>query len=323
MFKEKKLITYRSFEDKKFPVLTIPQGTVLFRYAKYPETQIIDFAGKYDETLGVYNLSPDYNAFFYFYPYVIDTNKYIPEEIKEKSPNMIVYVLTKDINVLLLIKPSAFSKSKKKKFPAIISCEEIVECNWLPGIKSDICFKQKFSNENPDIHGKINIVYKDNVDLQKAIDEGKMESFKKFLAFFRDSKYNAGVPEVSLYPRTKKEKICITTKLDLSKGFEWIRSNIDYFNYFPLFVFSHLPYEKDKLYDFLNKSFKPEGYKEIETGKVYHLGIDKRTYFYILYEAVTLETLKYCEDSKNENKLKILRKSNPDLILDYSFKITY
>lgn len=320
MFKEKKLISYRKFEDKSFPILTIPSGTILFRYVKDPKTQIFDFTGRYDEKIDAYNLSPFHNTFFYFNPYIIDTNSYIPEEIKGKEPNMVVYLVTKDIKVLLMINPS--NLTKRKKFSGIISCKDILECNGDPGLKSDSCFNKKFIDQNPDVVGKINIKYKDNVDLKNAMELGKVEDFEKFFSFYRDADFNTGTPEISLYPRTKIDNICITTKLDLSKGYEWIKENIDHFNYFPLFVFPHLPYEKDSLYKFLNESFRPEGYRDLENGKIYHLGIDKRTYFYILYEAVSQDTLKFCEDIKVEDKLKILKKNNPDLILDYAYKIS-
>jgi hypothetical protein len=318
----KTLISHRFFEGKKATILTIPKGTVLFRYVYDTDNHLFDFLGKYDKENDTYTLSPDQNVFFYFYPYVIDTNRYVPEMIVGKNPQMITYITSSDIKVILLIKPAEYTKSKRARSNLIVSCQDVVNCEGATGIKTDLCFKEKFKQENPDIIGKINLKFSDNLDLEKAIESGEFEDFQKFIAFFRDADFDSGVFELSLYPRVKRRNECITTKLDLP-GYDWIVKHLDEFNYFPLQVHNHKLYEKGKFYKFLEDSFTPSGYKELETGKIYHFTVDKRTYFYVLVEAATLETLGNCEDVDDMQKLNILRKRNPELIFDYAYKIFF
>jgi hypothetical protein len=319
----KSLISHRFFEGKKSTILTIPKGTVLFRVVKNPDNHLFDFLGKYDKETDTYTLSPDQNTFFYFYPYVFDTNKYLPLEIPEgKTPKMITYITTKDVNVLILVKPSEYTKSKRSRANSIISCKDILTCDGEAGMKEDLCFNPRFKEQNPDVIGKINLKYGDNLDLKKAIESGDFDDFQKFIAFFRDADFDSGIFELSLYPRITHKNECINTKLNLP-GYDWINKHLNEFNYFPFNVHTHKIYEKGKFYDFLEDSFKPSGYKELETEKVYHLTIDKRTYFYVLVEAASADTLKHCENIDNDDKLEILRKRNPELIFDYAFKIYF
>lgn len=318
----KTLISYRFFEGKKATILTIPKGTVLFRYVYDTDNHLYDFLGKYDKTSDTYTLSPDQNVFFYFYPYVIDTNRYVPEMIVDKKPQMITYVVSKDVKVLLLIKPAEYTKSKRSKSNLILSCQDVTTCEGTSGVRTDLCFKAKFKEENPDIVGKINLKYSDNLDLKKAIESGVFDDFRKFIAFFRDADFDSGVFELSLYPRIIHKNECMTTKLNLP-GYDWIVKHLDEFNYFPLFVHPHKLYEKGTFYKFLEDSFTAKGYTEPETKKVYNLTIDKRTYFYVLVEAVSDETVKHCEAIDNDHKLNILRKRNQELIFDYAFKISF
>jgi len=315
----KSLISFREFEGKKSWILTIPKGTILFRYIFGGKEPIKDYIGKYNEEKDIYTLSQDDCVFFYFYPYVRDTCKYLTGAIKSDSV-MVTYVTTVDINILLLVKPSKYTKYPKSKSNAVLSCKDIVSCEGFYGFKNDICFQEKFRKENPDVVGNINLGYKDNVDLKEAIESGKFDDFKKFVAYFNDQGMNSGAIELALYPRVKNIVKCIETKLEVP-GFDYIVKHIDEFNYFPLFVFPHEIYAKDELYTFLNDSFKPTGYIDPETKKIYHLTIDKRTYFYMLIEASNPETLKYCLPIEDQNKLALLRKKNKKLIFEYSYTI--
>jgi hypothetical protein len=317
--KSNNLISFRDFEGKKSTILTIPKGTILFRHVYKTDNPINDFLGKYNEKEDKYTLSPDQYIYFYFYPYIRDTNKFVSSEIQDIS-TMITYVTTRDINILLLIKPSKYSKSKRFRSNTISLCNEKIDCEGQKGFETDICFKEKFREENSDILGNISIKYSDNIDLKEAIKSGKFNDFKKFIAFFKNVNNNLGVPEIALYPRIKNTDKCIETKLDIP-GYDWIKKNFEEFNYFPLLVQPHKLYEKGDFYKFLIDSFNPEGYTEPESKKVYHLTIDKRTYFYMLTEVIEKETLKYCLNDSFKNKLKILRSKNPELIFDYSYII--
>jgi hypothetical protein len=313
------LISFREFEGKKSYIFTIPKGTILFRHVYGENDYINDYLGTYDKLNNKYTLSPDKATYFYFYPYVRDTNKYFNDMILNNS-TMMTYITSKDVNVLLLIKPSKYTKSRKNKSNAIISCKDTASCEGIAGFERDICSNPKFKEENPDIVGRINLGYGDNLDLKNAIESGKFNDFKKFIAFFRNADNRSGVFEVSLFPKIKNTDKCIETKLDLP-GYDWIVKHLEEFNYFPLLIFPHNLYEKGELYKFLIDSFNPEGYTEPETKKVYHLTIDKRTYFYMLDEVIENDTKKHCLSVSSKNKLKILRSKNSELIFDYSHKI--
>lgn len=315
----KGLLSFREFEGKKSTILTIPKGTILFRHIHGENDYINDYLGNYDKLTDNYRLSPDKAVYFYFYPYVRDTNRYLPDEIKINS-TMMTYITSKDVNVLLLIKPSKYTKSKKNKSNAIISCKDTLSCEGELGFERDICSDPKFKEKNPDVVGRVNLGYGDNVDLKNAIESGKFNDFKKFIAFFKNADNRSGVFEVSLFPRIKNADTCIETKLDLP-GYDWIVKHLEEFNFFPLLIFPHNLYEKGELYKFLLEGFKPEGYMEPETSKVYHLTIDKRTYFYMIKEVIEKDTMKYCLPLETKNKLKMLKSKNPELIFDYSATI--
>jgi hypothetical protein len=314
----KGLLSFREFEGKKTTILTIPKGTILFRHVYKTDSPIYDFLGKYNEKEDKYTLSPDQYIYFYFYPYIRDTNKFVSSEIQDIS-TMITYVTSRDVNILLLIYPSKYSKSKRFRSNAIALCDEKIDCSGQKGFETDICFKNKFREENPDILGNISIKYSDNVDLKEAIQSGKFNDFKKFITFFKNVNNNSGVPELALYPRTKNTDKCIETKLDVS-GYDWITKHFEEFNYFPLLVQPHKLYEKDDFYKFLIQGFNPEGYIDPETSKVvYHLTIDKRTYFYMLKEVIEKKTYDHCLDIHIKNKLKILKEKNSELIFKHSY----
>ena len=313
------LISFREFEGEKLTILTIPKGTILFRHIYKTDNPINDYLGVYDKEKDTYVLSPDQYIYFYFYPYIRDTNKFVSSEIKDIS-TMITYVTSRDTNILLLIKPSKYSKSKRFRSKSIILCDETTNCDNSKGFKTDVCFNPKFKEENPDIVGNISIKYSDNLDLKNVFFSEKFKDFRKFISFFRNINNNSGVPEIALYPRAKNSDRCIETKLDIS-GYDWITKNLEEFNYFPLLVQPHKLYEKDEFYKFLINGFDAKGYTESETNKVYHLTIDKRTYFYMLFEVIDEETKEYCLPIETKNKLKILKDKNPDLIFKYSYTL--
>ena len=146
----------------------------------------------------------------------------------------------------------------------------------------------------------------------------EVTDFRKFITFIREHGKNPpGVPDMAIYPRRKRSMDEIITKKPI-EGFTWIREHQSEFNYFPLFVFPHLGFEKDDQYTFLEKAFSPEGYYCEDTKMKYHFTIDKRTYFYMLQEYTEEKTLKHCLPIKDKNKLKILQEFNPELVFTLS-----
>ena len=160
------LISYRNFRNRKIPILTIPKGTCLFRYIYSKENPLEDFVGVKNENLETFCLHPNHNVFFYPYPYVFDTNAWVEEATTVKNPKMFVYSTTRDIKILLLIKPSNYHVNSKKGDGVIVSCKGLQFCKDFEGRSYDICLTDDFIKENPDIVGNIRIVFRDNKNLK-------------------------------------------------------------------------------------------------------------------------------------------------------------
>jgi hypothetical protein len=89
------------------------------------------------------------------------------------------------------------------------------------------------------------------------------------------------------------------------------------FNYYAIDMYKHDPLQKDEMYDKLLKLFSPKGM--FIDDQNFHLTIDKRTYFYVIYESYSKEDRKYVVPIKEEKKLNILKKKNNDLIFSLGY----
>jgi hypothetical protein len=315
------LIEIRKFKDEDIPILTIPKGTVLFRYIYDKEFNFEDYAGKYIKESDSYCLGKNHNVWFFPYPYVIDANQYV-KDLKNKR--MVVYVITDDTKVALLIKPSEYIREDKGDPNNIFihSCDKDLNCDNSSGYKSDPCFNEDFMKENLDVVGTMSLAKSDMILFKKKISTYIYKDFRKFITLFYDKRKFSGVPEFSIYPRKKRSLETIKTKLsNKENGFDWIVKRIEDFNYFPLFIFEHKEFEKDDLYAFLEKVFTPEGYTETESKKNYKFTIDKRTYFYQLVELSDKKTLSYCIKLSENKKLSQLQRFNRDLLFDLDISL--
>jgi hypothetical protein len=111
--KHLEILEYRKFKvsdneaEVEIPILTLKTGTVLFRGVLDPSKFISDFLGiPIEGKPNAYCLPSQYNTFFFSYPYVFDTNYYNKLDAKGKNSHTSLYVLTNDVKVALMIKPS-------------------------------------------------------------------------------------------------------------------------------------------------------------------------------------------------------------------------
>jgi hypothetical protein len=308
-----KLIEKRLFNNEEIYTLTIPKGTVLFRSMTGKDRIITDFLGVESETSSKvdstdYCLSPYHNVFFYLYPYVIDTNIHAK---KEGKTHMVLYHTATDLKVLLLLKPSPWIRSEKYADPATKVCSEYQYCG-VTGRPYDKCLTMDFMEANPDVAGMIGI---QGADIKRFGDHWPkryFEPFRKFVTFMWDAgnmkdKDNSGPAEIALYPRRVRSIMEInTTVSDKQDLYSYVKKRIDEYNFFPFDDINHKYFAKDKLYTILLNMFSPGGH----LGR--HLTIDKRTYFYMLYEETQSKDRKYLVDIKESKKLPLLQKDNPE-----------
>jgi hypothetical protein len=315
-----KLISSIKFKGESIPIVTIPKGTVLFRLIYDREDHFSDFGGiKLLQKTGQdkYCLNRQSNVFFFPYPYAIDFNKYVTKD-KVTNRQTIVYVTTTDVKLGLFVSPSKKTRKDHINKSILQSCDKFQLCGDFQGHSYDPCFEDDFIEAYPEIVGSMTLSFLDMNTLRANFWKEEVTDFRKFITFIREHGKNPpGVPDMAIYPRRKRSMEEITTNKPVD-GFTWIREHQSEFNYFPLFVFPHLGFEKDAQYTFLEKAFSPEGYYCEDTKMRYHFTIDKRTYFYMLQEYCEEKTLKHCLLIKEKNKLKILQEMNPELVFTVS-----
>ena len=319
--KHHELLEYRDYKTESgvnviIPILTLKTGTVLFRGVLDPSKFISDFLGipipgKPDS----YCLPTQYNSFFFTYPYVFDTNYYNKLEAVGQNSHTSLYVLTNDVKVALFVKPSTLVRANKDE-PNVISesCDNYTFCDGLKGRSYDPCFTEEFMKANPDVLGMYAIQKKDNVSFLKTYNKDtRFKSFKKFISFIYDE-YMMGAPELILYPRRKRvfEDVKVDLK-ELGLTFEeYMKIHYEEFNYYSLDIYKHNPLDLDEMYHRLLQLLKPKGL--FIDDQNFHMTIDKRTYFYVIYESYSKKDRKYLVPIKDEQKLNILKKKNNDLI---------
>lgn len=265
----KSLITYRKYNYKgeqiDVPILLIKKGTLLFRYVyDIPEDNKSIEAMLKGSFLGIktdedkFCLPCHYNVFFYPYPYIMDTNKYL-SKFKIKESQMVLFETTKDINVALLLSPSELTRiGKDEENEILTTCNQYNYCGNLKGIYYDACFKEEFLNQNMDILGYYGISENDSRRFMNQYKKPFFKPFSKFIHFYKDSK-TKGVPELVLYPRNIREKESIELEIKEDVIYDYITENQDLYNYKMVESFEHKPYNKnDMLFKYLNNEFKKE-----------------------------------------------------------------
>lgn len=314
------LLEKRRYNDIDVDILTIPKGTVLFRSMKKEGLIITDFVGipsdtSTSSTATDYCLSPYHNVYFYTYPYIIDTN---PHAKNEKKEHMVIYTITTDVKVVLLLRPGAYTRHRYEKAPFFTECDKVQYCNTT-GYNYDKCLLMDFMQENLDVCGMIGIQAPDTVRFNKKWQTPSFEPFRDFMTYIWDAgnmkgKENFGTAELALYPRRIRNLTEMKTTLDDSIDlFDYVMERKNEYNYLPIHSLYHeFLNPNDKLYRMLIAMFSPRGYRE--GGVIQHLTIDKRTYFYMLYEETDKKSKPFLVDIFNPKKLPILQKPNPNLI---------
>jgi hypothetical protein len=311
------LISKITFNGVEIPILTIPKGTVLFHYQKDDTNLATNFFGEEIEK-SKYCLSPKRNTFFYPFPYIMDTNKYIWEDFKnEINPyynTMLICTTTTDLKVVLMLKPSPFVRDNTKvRNNFTKNCDAYMVCG-KPGINTDPCFTDEFISEFPEIVGFIGLEHADTNRFYKKFAQKRFKSFRKFIMLYRDAKW-MGVPEIVLHPLRTRNQVEIVREVKSGFELDMILKQEKTLNFKPLQVFEHTPFETpDELSIYLDLAFSSKGYKEDSINQ--HLTIDRRTLFFCLYEETAPKDRKYLLNIFDNKRLYSFKKLNKETIFN-------
>ncbi len=289
----------RYFKNEKVNVTTIPKGTVLFK--GYNETKQIlsDYTGWYKTGEKYSYVWPNFNVFFYPYPFVVDEI-----DIVERSKiTMVTYVLQNDVKVILGVLPSANMRDDRHNSNYLKSCNTINVSKHFEGLYYDPCFNPEFMEQNSDIIGSLFLSGTDS-NAHTTIT-GKNVKLLKYRHFFQDKVNHIGVPEVILYPFKKRHFEEIQFERSSNNLYDIIKKNINLYNYKPISIEEHYKSKESNFKTFVDKLLSPEGV--FIDGQNLHMTIDTVTNFFVIAEFVDEKILARCIPIEEKNKLKYLK----------------
>ena len=259
-----------------YETVVIPKGTLLFRSTNSVADLTKDFAGLPKEN-NEYCLFPNFNVFFYPYPFVSESVK--------KYDYTCLFILNNDVKLINLIQPSPFTrKDRLDSKGGIISCDKVdfKGCTTY-GKVYDPCIDFEKIKDNK-IVGMIAIAQEDAKTLKKLlsdIDNNNDNNSKRthrdiyynsYYKLYKDARHLIGVPEIILYPR--KEIIQDNYSETIKEFSEWISNNENAFNY-SLF---HMVDGSSELKILIDSLMTKEGYDLF--GVNYKIAINKETGFF-------------------------------------------
>ena len=247
-----------------YETIVIPKGTVLFRGFDNTSTLTSDFAGiPIGET---FCLRPNFNVFFYPFPFVSSTIKMFRY--------MTIYVTPRDLKLVNLILPSKFNRQNRETGTGgIISCNKVdIGCGAV-GREYDPCVD--YTKVSKDVSGMLAIAKADAETLR-----GSRAMFQnwvnKYFTTYKDSRGLVGVPEFVLHPRMDK-----TERTEKITDFQpWYRANRNGFNYTYLHVMQYNPSSVQALMD----EFMSDDGLDLGDDEPYHLKLNKKTGFFQIVE---------------------------------------
>lgn len=226
------------YKKHKIYLDTIQKGTLLFRVVPHKED---DFTGV---SIGDKKcIPPQYNVFFYFNPFITESQPRWYEFIK----SMEVYELEKDVKVVLLLKPSPdtrgdsrYKTTKTKTF--MVTCNKTRK-SCLKGRPYDPCFEDGFIKKFPDVVGYIGVGRNDSLEL-KAYMKTTLKPVIDYIQIAEDRRGVTGTPELVLYPlQHRNQKDILIENPD-----EWMKTQK--FNYKHL---KSLPQNQKDLREFIDQ----------------------------------------------------------------------
>jgi len=265
--------------DKEYYTVTIPKGTLLFRSTNSVSDLTKDFAGL-PQPGNSYCLFPNFNVFFYPYPFVSESvNKY---------DYTCIFVLKNDVKLINLIGPSPYTrKDRLEGKGGIVSCDKVdfKGCTTY-GKAYDPCINFEKVKDN-DIVGMIAIAQEDAKTLKKLLSDMTNNNnnnntkrnhrdvyYNTYYKLYKDARQLIGVPEIILYPR--KEIIQDSYTETIEEFSDWVIDNVDSFNY-SLF---HMVRGSNELHVVIERLTSEEGFELFDIN--YKVAINKETGFFQL-----------------------------------------
>jgi hypothetical protein len=200
------------YRNTKLLIQTIPKGTLLFRLVKRP---LDDLRGvQLDD--GTRCLIPNYNVFFYPNPFTVKLTVGKWSDIQEAGNTMYAYILTKDVRVIKLLKPSRYSRGNKGTKRSFLKTCSNVPKGCMPRSLSwyDPCLSDTIVKKYPDVVGMMGIPAADARALKKSLKKTS-KRVSKFFKMAEDSLGVQGIPELVLHPLSKRPaKDIITNESD-------------------------------------------------------------------------------------------------------------
>jgi len=251
--------------EKPYVTTTIPKGTLLFRGV----TSIADLTGDFAGILSInstYCLYPNFNVFFYPYPFVA--------EIVKLYKYICIFILTRDVKLINLIKPSSYVRSDRfEKRGGIISCDKIESVCIEKGRLYDSCIDFDIVKDKS-IVGMLGIPQTDAKSLKQLIskDSNTSKYYNKYYKLYKDAHETIGIPEIVLYPRKEIEP----QKKEQIEDFSiYIDDNKENLNYIHFHVMEYNRLDLEEVMDDLTSA---SGFKG------YHAAINKKTGFFQIIE---------------------------------------
>ena len=198
------------YRRTKLHIKTIPKGTLLFRYVKKP---IDDLRGPLLPD-GKRCITPHFHTFFYPNPFVA---KLSLEMWSKDDKTVKVYILTKDVKILWLLKPSKYSRIQKNtKRSFIKQCSKTVKgCLPKDLVAYNPCFSDTLVKKHPDIVGFAAIAPNDARRLRDGLSKVGTR-VRRFFISAKDEFGSVSVPEIALSPLTlRPSHDVITTDTDV------------------------------------------------------------------------------------------------------------
>ncbi len=241
------------YNGVKINIMLLEKGTILYRGIKKSQYPNTDFLGVFRDNsliddVGEYRLYPNYNVFFYPYPYVVDS-------VVFDITDILIYELTRDVKIIMGVYPSENVRNDRNKGEYFTNCDKVKlsEDESIVGRYYDPCLQNSFIDLHPDILGFIGIAKSDGKKIMK--NSIKYPEFSKYFTLSEDNEGNIGVPEIALYPKTIRKLEEIITPISTLKGdgLEYINQHQKEFNFKLIDTFKHKNFKVDEFKSYLDE----------------------------------------------------------------------
>lgn len=233
------------YRNTKLHVKTFPKGTLLFRLVKRP---LDDQRGVLLKD-GTRCLTPNYNVYFYPNPFV---GKMALEKWLSDYKTVTVYILTKDVKVLWLLKPSKYTRTTKNTRKNFIKKCSLVPQGCLPrkGDSYNPCLSDTMVAKYPDVVGMVSLSPNDAKRTRQKVPRAT----RKIRSYFKNAVDNMGidsVPEIILHPLAKRpaKDVTVSDKDVLENNYKLLTTiPVDSVEKMTRFMDEHAVYNPDTFF---------------------------------------------------------------------------